>query len=127
MVLRLHGITSTKVLQALERDDMKELNINLGQQAVLWNLVKDLQSLEMESRFQGSCKDKQYDDQGQGKYGWNYDRTKQENKRFDQRHRKKGGDYDRTEQANKRFDQMHRKKGGGDERSEQGDKQNNRK
>ena len=141
MILKLHGITSTKVLQALERDDMKELNINLGQrfllwklvkdlqsperetqhsehisketfwclfkcfggirakelnvdlsqQALLWKLVMDLQSSEKESRSQGSRSDKQYGDQGQWKYGGDYDSAEQENKRFDQRHRKKNG------------------------------------
>ena len=49
-ILEWHGITSTKVLQTLEKDDIKELDICLGQRAALWKLVTDLQSSERDTQ-----------------------------------------------------------------------------
>ena len=61
-ILKSNGIIDTKVLLALDKADLKELDLNLGQRALLWRLVAKLKALEgEETTSQGSS---------QGNLGW---------------------------------------------------------
>ena len=56
VLLRIHGILDTRFLLALEKDDLKELVLNLG---LLWKLVEKLKASEGEETSQsGSQKTK---------------------------------------------------------------------
>lgn len=78
IILRSHGIVDTKVLLALDKDDLKELDLNLGQRVLLWKLVEKVKASEEEERTsQGGSQGKKNPDRPRGKSSGN-DRTKQE-------------------------------------------------
>ena len=77
-ILKSNGIIDTEVLLALDKDDLKELGLNVGQRALLWRLVGKLKTLEgEESTTQGSSQRNQNYEWEQDKKGKSF-RSKQE-------------------------------------------------